>query len=503
MKKLVDLSNTDARDFFLKGSSYFSSDLPPYLSFEPLILEVATKMNRAYYPDLQDPTNNICPQHFDDVNYLLLSNKDGRFDWRPMELIHPLIYVSLVNLTCKDENWHLITDRWSSFQGGTVDCCSCPVSSENDEKDKAAQVTNWWNQVEQQSLMYSLEFSHVLHTDVTNCYGSLYTHSIAWAIHGFDESKKHKFDKSYLGNLIDAYIRAGRCGQTNGISQGSVLMDFIAEIVLGFVDSLINEELAGQTDFRILRYRDDYRIFANNDETCERILKVISEKLLFVGMKLSNSKTNLCRNVVEGAIKPDKLAGISLHDLVSGQTLTLQKKLLRLHSFGQHFPNSGTLRRLISELQSDIYDNLSEVPQDLGVQVAIATDIGFDSPSTFPAIAGILSRLISLAPPQEKVQLWDKVTRKMARVPNNGYLDVWLQRVIEPKDVGLKSNSNEPICKIVNHEPADLWNNQWICDSNLANSLDLSKIVVGSVYDTPEVMNPAEIELYRRNLYLY
>lgn len=503
MKKLVDLSNTDAREFLLKGSSYFSSDLPPYLNFEPLLLEVATKMNGAYYPDLLDKKQKICPQHFDDVNYLLLSNKDGRFDWRPMELIHPLIYVSLVNLICKDQNWHLITNRWSSFQGGAVDCCSCPVSSENDERDKAAQVTNWWNQVEQQSLMYSLEFSHVLNTDVTNCYGSLYTHSIAWAIHGFDEAKKHTIELSYLGNLIDAYIRAGRHGQTNGISQGSVLMDFIAEIVLGYVDGLINEELAEQADFRILRYRDDYRIFANNDEKCESVLKVISEKLLFVGMKLGNSKTNLCRNVVEGAIKPDKLAGISLHDLVSEQTLTTQKKLLRLHSFGRHFPNSGTLRRSVSDLHSEIYENLTAVPQDLEVQVAIATDIGFDSPSTFPAIAGILSKLISLAPPEEKVQLWEKVRKKMVRVPNNGYLDIWLQRVIQPKDVGLKLNSNEPICKIVNGESTDLWNNHWIIDPNLRDSLDLSKIVIGSVSDTPEVMNPQEIELYRRNLYLY
>lgn len=502
MKKLVDLSNTAAREFFLKGSSYFSSDLPPYLSFEPLISEVDTELNGGYYPDLQASTQKIHPEQFDDVNYLLLSNKDGKFDWRPIELIHPLIYVSLVNLICKDDNWNTIKDRWSSFQGGKVDCCSCPVLSDNDEKDKATQVTNWWNQVEQQSLMYSLEFSHLLHTDVTNCYGSLYTHSIAWAINGFDESKKHKRDTS-LGNLIDTYIRAGRNGQTNGISQGSVLMDFIAEIVLGYVDSLINEELAEETGFRILRYRDDYRIFANNDEMCERILKVISDKLLFVGMKLGNSKTNLCRNVVEGAIKPDKLAGINVHNLVSGQTLTMQKKLLGLHSFGQHFPNSGTLRRLISDLHNDIYENLSIAPPDLEIQVAIATDIGFDSPSTFPAIAGILSKLISLALPEDKVRIWDKVRRKMTRVPNNGYLDIWLQRVIQPKDVGLKSNSNEPICKIVNREFTDLWNNQWIVDPDLRNSLDLSKIVVGSVSETPEVMNPEEIELYRRNLYLY
>lgn len=77
-------------------------------------------------------------------------------------------------------------------------------------------------------------------------------------------------------------------------------MDFIAELVLGYVDEQINLELGQSTDFRIFRYRDDYRIFANNDDRVEKILKVVSDKLMCVGMKLAVSKTLLSRNVVEG-----------------------------------------------------------------------------------------------------------------------------------------------------------------------------------------------------------
>ena len=96
-----------------------------------------------------------------------------------------------------------------------------------------------------------------------------------------------------MGNKIDGYIRAGRYGQTNGIAQGSVLMDFIAELVLGFVDKQIASEFDDPTGFRILRYRDDYRIFANSDDRVEEILKVVSQKLMSVGMKLGVSKTFL------------------------------------------------------------------------------------------------------------------------------------------------------------------------------------------------------------------
>ncbi|MGO7209092.1 reverse transcriptase domain-containing protein, partial [Rhizobium ruizarguesonis] len=99
------------------------------------------------------------------------------------------------------------------------------------------------------------------------------------------------------------------------------------------------------TDYRILRYRDDYRIFTNSDERAESILKLISEKLRSVGMKLNTSKTSLTTNAVSGSVKEDKLAGIELQDLGDANAKTVQKQLLRLHAFGRRFPNSGALRR--------------------------------------------------------------------------------------------------------------------------------------------------------------
>ena len=266
-------------------------------------------------------------------------------------------------------------------------------------------------------------------------------------LHGLDVAKAGKNDSSLLGNVVDSHIQAGRYGQTNGISQGSVLMDFIAEIVLGFVDEMINTELANVSDVRILRYRDDYRIFSNSHERQEEVLKVVSDKLRVVGMRLGVSKTIVCNNVVEGSVKPDKLAGIELQDLGVSNAKTIQKQLLRLHAFGQRHPNSGALRRLVGEFHTNVAKQ-TEPPDDLDVQVAIATDIGLVSPSTFPAVAGILSHLISLAPTDEKADLWTRVRKKMSRVPYNGYLEVWLQRVIKPKALGLSFESLSPFVRL-------------------------------------------------------
>lgn len=498
MKRLIDMSNEEAKQHFLKCSSYFNGDLPKYISFQPIITAVSEVMNGSSFNCFKSEN----PSDFSGVNYNLIANKDGKLAWRPYELIHPAIYVSLVNVMCEEENWNFIKGRFAEFEGGVVDCCSAPVMSVDDQSDVATQVMNWWQKVEQRSLTYSLEFSHVLHTDVTDCYGSLYTHSISWALHGVEEAKENRRRNSLLGNKIDSHIQSSRYGQTNGISQGSVLMDFVAEIVLGFVDHEINLELQGQSGFRILRYRDDYRVFANSDDHTEEILKIISDKLREVGMRLGVSKTYSCRNVVQGSIKPDKLAGIELQDLGLTNAKTIQKQLLRLHSFGQRFPNSGALRRIVSELHTKI-SKQTEVPDDLEVQVAIATDIAFVSPATFPAVAGILSHLISLAPDSEKGMLWEKVRNKMARVPYNGYLEIWLQRVTQPKTVNIQFSSNEAICKVVNGEGARLWENGWISSRDLLGALEVSQIVVSSAEDADEVIEPEEIRLFTQNAWSY
>jgi hypothetical protein len=255
MKRLIDFSHNEARAHFLKGSSYFNADMPRYISFEPVLGAVEAVLQGEGYAAFKS-TN---PNDLSDVNYNFIANKDARLAWRPLELMHPAIYVSLVNVICDQAHWESIQTRLKQCEGGVVECCSAPVTSADHQTDAATQITSWWQSVEQRSLTYSLEFSHLLHADITDCYGSLYTHSIAWALHGMDEAKNNKSKNSLLGNKIDLQVQAGRYGQTNGISQGSVLMDFVAELVLGYIDELINKDLGGHDDVRILRYRDDYR----------------------------------------------------------------------------------------------------------------------------------------------------------------------------------------------------------------------------------------------------
>ena len=497
MKKIVDLSPDEAKEYFLKGSSYYNGDLPEYISFEPIINAVRDVLGDNCYN-----SHGKSPSDYDGVNYQFVANKDGRFAWRPFELMHPAIYVSLINKICDNNNWMTVTERLEETSNGVVECCSIPVIYNEGQSDNADQVRNWWKRIEQKSLRYSLEYSHLLHSDITDCYGAIYTHSISWALHEKEKAKKCRKDRYLIGNQIDNHLKASRYGQTNGICQGSTLMDFIAEIVLSYADSLVTKSLGDSDKFKILRYRDDYRIFSNNDECAERILKVISDKLRSLGMKLGPAKTKLTTNVIEGSIKPDKLASIELQDLGESNAKTIQKKLLRLHSFGRRYPNSGSLRRLTAELHEKIISEKIP-PDDLDVQIAIATDIGFVSPRSFPAIAGILSHLISKCEGDKKKQMWDLVINKMKKIPNNGYLEIWLQRIIMPESENVFYDSDEAICKIVKGESVSLWNNEWITNKKLKDALDTSTMIVKSPNEVSKIMQPEEIQLFKKDLWYY
>ena len=311
MTRVLELNHTEARRYFLKEKSYFNFDLPPYFVFQKVLNKVSKKIEGKNLSD-------FClryPSEFEDVNYKFLNNKDGKFAWRPIQLIHPALYVSLVHQITEKNNWKLIVKRFKKFESNPrIICSSIPIESEGDLSDKAATITNWWQEIEQKSIELALDFEYVLHTDITDCYGSIYTHSIVWALHTKEIGKLERENPTLIGNIIDKkHLQAMSFGQTNGIPQGSVLMDFIAEMVLGYADLELTQKLEGLRlgEYQIIRYRDDYRVFSNNPQDAELIVKHLTEVLIKIGMRLNAHKTIVSNNVVHDSIKPDKIYWIN------------------------------------------------------------------------------------------------------------------------------------------------------------------------------------------------
>jgi len=488
-RSILDMSAEHARAFFLKQESYCTIDLPPYFTFEKLLCKISEFLNSRNLPELINK-----PGQHSEVNYKILSNKDGKYGWRPLDLCHPVLYVDLVNQITEKANWKSILEAFEGYRANRkIQCLSMPVQSLTKQKDKAEQISHWWSSIEQKSIEWAIDYEFVIHTDITDCYGSIYTHSIAWALHTKDVAKANRTDLSLIGNAIDDCIQNMRHRQTNGIPQGSVLMDFIAEMVLGYADVLLVKKVESQRikKYRILRYRDDYRIFVNDSLPGEVILKCLTEVLFDLGMKLNPSKTLTSSEVIQSSVKQEKLSWIGRKQC----DRNLQKHLLIIHDHASQYPNAGSLFKALERFRK----RLDKTPKDCETVplISIVVDIAYRNPRTYPICMAIISKLLATLTPTSQINLLKKIKRKFSLIPNVGFLEIWLQRLTLPRTN--KITFDEPLCKLAAKEKKEkvaIWNNDWVACNNLKRILRTPIVNRRKIGTLPMVVVLKEIQLF-------
>lgn len=490
---ILDMSCEDAKKFFLKEKSYCNIDLPNYFSFERLLKEIDCEMDSTN--PISDVYNWKSLKNCENVNHTLFANKDGKLSWRPLQIIHPFLYVLLVKEITSKDNWEKILERFRSFQkNDTIKCFSIPVESESDQSDKAEQVLQWWEKIEQEAISLSLEYKYSYDTDIADCYGSIYTHSIAWAIETREVAKKKKNGHTLLGNKIDSFIQGMQYGQTNGIPQGSVLMDFIAEIVLGYIDELLSKKIEEKEihhDHKILRYRDDYRIFVNNPNDGELILKLLAELVIPFGFKLNSSKTRENTNIISSAVKPDKLSWFQLNQ---STTLTLQKQFLLIHQHSLAYPNSGSVVRGLTELGKRISDEENSIQI-----ISIVVDIMLHNPKSIPICCSIISKILKNTENDRKQSIASKIHHRLIGTSNSELAQIWLQRML--KESANEFELTEKLCKIVKGEEIEIWGSSWISGEKFKSLIRSISVFDKTVFDKmDEVIKDDEVSLFIHSL---
>jgi RNA-directed DNA polymerase len=468
-KNILSLDAVDVREFFLNHAAYSNMELPPYFVFGKTLFDVEKILNGK---ELSEVELNKAKKN-ETINHVLYGNKDGKYAWRKYEIINPLIYVSLVNIITENKNWISLQERFKVFQQNkNIECESVPVSKRDGVKQKAAQISHWVENIEKKSVALSLEYNFLYQTDITDCYGSIYTHALPWAIHSKSISKNKRRYSDLFGNKIDQHIQAMSFGQTNGIPQGSILMDFFAEIILGYADSELSDKLSTELKnrkYHILRYRDDYRIFVNDISDGDKILKCLSEVLLGLGFRLNVGKTCFSDDVVSGSIKKDKFEALRFQHVPKQLTKEeLLSQLLIIQQIGKQYPNSGTLKKRLSKIIDVVkLDNFRYQEKSI---IGLLIDIAYNNPSTFPLISNLISSCLFKLPKKQQKELIEKIQSKICSLANIGLLEIWMQRI----SLGLKFmlNLNEKLCHIVNGNTHKIFETNWISNKAIKKIID-------------------------------
>lgn len=141
------------------------------------------------------------------------------------------------------------------------------------------------------------KFRYQFSLDISKCFDSIYTHSIAWAV----TSKKLAKDNTHavsFGNAFDRLMQRSNYNETSGICIGPETSRIFAEIILARVDrqvvqQLKQRDLVEKREYECRRYVDNYYVYANSEDT----LKVVKHELALAMQKyklhLNESKTEL------------------------------------------------------------------------------------------------------------------------------------------------------------------------------------------------------------------
>lgn len=508
VKTIFDLSADEALDFLMQNDRYVTTEMPEYLNFDPVL---AFAREHIADTSIDKCLKDINPENMSDANYDIMLNKDGRYAVRVLSLSNPFLYYLLAREICTPEHWAAILDDFKVFGSAPhIQAVGIPVIPADKENfHKATTILNWWSRFEQMAVKLSLDYRYMFVTDITNCYGTIELQTVEKAL-----SRKGTASEVDVKTDIVRILTMLRQGRNIGLPQGSTLYDIVAEIVLGYADMLLREALErdGITEgYEILRYRDDYKVFANDKDLLERISYTLQHVLEGLNLRLNSAKTRISDSIITDSIKPDKLAYIYNTPIYNNKKQCdfdgIQKQLLFILQFGRQYPNCGQMRMLLSKLSTWIEKHIEKVAknqkskakpkveakpgeedaedkktqkrpgtiiEDIMAMSAIAAQIAAENLNSAHYALKVISQVLSTISDEQvengkqasKDEIVTKVLRRLSSMENSDYLKIWLQNLAvkaEYKgDFSFADEKGNGLCHLVCGSDANLWNNSFL-----------------------------------------
>ncbi|MDN3642917.1 RNA-directed DNA polymerase [Lutimonas halocynthiae] len=125
-----------------------------------------------------------------------------------------------------------------------------------------------------------------VHGDISNCFPSIYSHSIPWALLGKATAKRKSNDKLLWQNQLDFYVRNIKNQETNGLLIGPHSSNLISELILISID----HELV-KMKYKFTRHIDDYVCYTKHKEEAEKFLVDLNHELKKYELSLNHKKS--------------------------------------------------------------------------------------------------------------------------------------------------------------------------------------------------------------------
>lgn len=309
----------------------------------------------------------------------------------------------------------------------------------------------------------SYRYTHIVKADIKSFYPSIYTHSIAWAIHGkkYIRKPKNMYNASLLGNRLDKLFQNANDGCTNGIPIGPVVSDLIAEIIAAAVDTVLSKQLkSANIECDIVRFKDDYRVLVKSEGDGKTVIKFLQGALKEYNLELSDEKTHI-------SMLPDGLfrKWVSMYHAAH----PTKRKMYSWKQFRELYlsviqidadcPNTGVIDRFLADI-IDEKGGLKVKVDILNLQkvISMLLMLGNLHIKAFPKVMGILESILhSMFGSIHQELIVEHMEKYLLKLiieeDRNKYLISWISYFLVSNDLvkylSLKPKLKDPITRSI------------------------------------------------------
>lgn len=272
----------------LLRKDYFPNELPPCFNTQSFADNHVEVQN--YIRDRKDASEPVIFSGYKNIN----SRRD-------FAIPNPLSYAILANTIVKNS-----TELFKIFDN-SKNSLTVPLNTLPNKDQSFVRRSNSLS--DSREIVRGLYNSNLVEVrlDIQSFFNSIYTHSIAWAIHTKSKAKLDRSDNLF-GNTIDKHVRNLNNQQTNGILTGNAISRIISEVILCKVDEEIRRKHRG-IDFT--RYVDDYYIYLENNSDVGKVISTIRKELSNYQLSLNENKLTISTSpFVYGNIWVEKIKNL-------------------------------------------------------------------------------------------------------------------------------------------------------------------------------------------------
>lgn len=252
--------------------------------------------------------------------------------------------------------------------------------------------------------------------DITNFYGSIYTHAIPWAVYGVEAAKTKQGDGADWANRLDGEVRFARRKETTGISIGPGTSAVIGEIMLGAIDHRLRD-----CGFEFLRFIDDYFFVGSSRDHAEGFVRAVRDELATLKFTIHPGKTKIIE--LPTPLRPRWMRELRLVQRGGATIGRLLDTLDHALELNEGSDEDGALRYALVTVEEALRSN--EIDSDLLVSVVHRLlSIGF----LRPVAVGTACRLLAFAGSPVVAELADTLNSMLREHVSNRRTDAatWL-----------------------------------------------------------------------------